>query len=133
MIYQDYTTTFDDLLKKDGSVCIHHRNIQLVAIEMFKVKNNICPEIIKHLFKLNKDANSEKTFLIPNATSEFMGKLSLRWFGPVVWEIMLPKCYKNIVLLDKFKEDIKEWTPDNCPCRLCKNYIGSVGFIEVFD
>ena len=29
---------------------IHHRNIQALTTEMFKVKNNIAPEIIKELF-----------------------------------------------------------------------------------
>ena len=37
MVYKDYTSSFEDLLVKDESVCIHHRNIQKVAIEMFKV------------------------------------------------------------------------------------------------
>ena len=31
--------------------------------------------------------------------------------------------------LGKFKEKIKFWTTDKCPCRLCKTYIGNVGFI----
>ena len=53
MVYQDCTSLFDDLQIKDGSVCIHHRNIQLVAIEMFKVKYNLCPEILKSLFQVD--------------------------------------------------------------------------------
>ena len=39
--------SFEDLLKKDNSVSIHHRNIQALATEMFKVENNIAPEIMK--------------------------------------------------------------------------------------
>ena len=38
LVYDDYLSSFDELLRKDNSVCIHHRNIQRVAIEMFKVK-----------------------------------------------------------------------------------------------
>ena len=38
LVYEDYVTSFEDLLIKDKSVSIHHRNIQKVAIEMFKVK-----------------------------------------------------------------------------------------------
>ena len=62
-----------------------------------------------------------------------MGKLSLRWFGPVVWETMLPESYKSITTLEKFKEDIKKWIPDNCECRLCKEYLSKVGFIKTFE
>ena len=51
IVYEDYTASFDDLLKKDGTVRIHHRNIQRVAVVMFKVKNNLCPELMKSLFQ----------------------------------------------------------------------------------
>ena len=47
LVYDDYTSSFKELLDKDESVTVHHRNIQLVAIEMFKVKNGLCPEIFK--------------------------------------------------------------------------------------
>ena len=40
-------SSFQDLLKKENSVSIHHRNIQALATEMFKVKNYIAPEIMK--------------------------------------------------------------------------------------
>ena len=54
IVYEDYTTSYEDLLKRNGSVCIHHRNIQLVAVEMFKVKHDLCPELMKCLFYLVK-------------------------------------------------------------------------------
>ena len=48
--YRDRSSSFEDQLKKDNSVSIHHRNIQALVTEMLKVKNNIAPEIIKELF-----------------------------------------------------------------------------------
>ena len=47
--YSDRSSSFQDLLKKDNSVSIHHRNIQVLATEMFKIKNSIAPEIMKEL------------------------------------------------------------------------------------
>ena len=129
MVYEDYTSSFEDLLKLDGSVTIHHRNIQLVAVEMFKVKNGLCPEIMKDLFHLRQNPDGTSKFIIPNVNNEYMGKLSLRYFGPVVWETMLPEVYKRINALEKFKDDIKKWVP-HCKCRLCKAYIAGVGFVE---
>ena len=38
LVYNDYTSTLEHLLLMDGSVSIHHRNIQKVATEMFKAK-----------------------------------------------------------------------------------------------
>ena len=132
MVYMDYTNTFADLLEKDGSVTIHQRNIQLVAIEMFKVKNHLCPALMESLFHLSTQ-NPRKDFFRPNVRTEYRGKQSLRWFGPLVWDIMLPKHIKSISTLEKFKTEIKKWVPDNCPCRLCKTYVSQVDFINIFE
>ena len=48
--YGDRSSPFQDLLKKDNSVSIHHRNIQAAAPEMFKVKINIALKIMKDIF-----------------------------------------------------------------------------------
>ena len=132
IVYRDYTTSFEDLLRKNGTVTVHQRNIQQVAVEMFKAKYGMGSFMMKDIFTFN--VNSRKsTFLIPNPNTEFMGKLSLRYFGAVVWERLLPEKFKAITLIEKFKEEIKSWIPLNCPCRLCKNYVTSVGFIETFE
>ena len=128
-----YDVSSYDLLKKHGTVRIHHRNIQLVAVEMFKVKNDLCPELMKCLFKVNPNPKSgQQTFLIPSVKSVYMGKLSLSYFGPVVWEKMLPEEYRNIKTLDKFKQDIKKWVPD-CNCRLCEEWVEGVGKVNTFE
>ena len=36
LVYSDYSSSFDELLKKDGSFSIHNRNIQTLAIEIYK-------------------------------------------------------------------------------------------------
>ena len=41
------SSSFEDLLKKGNSISIHHWNIQALATELFKVENNIAPEIMK--------------------------------------------------------------------------------------
>ena len=48
--FDDRSSSFEDLLEKDNLVSIHHRNIQALATEMFKVKNNVALEIMKELF-----------------------------------------------------------------------------------
>ena len=41
IIYNDSKLTSDELLHKDNSLIIHERNIQALAIEMYKIMNNI--------------------------------------------------------------------------------------------
>ena len=133
LVYNDYTSSFENLLKKDNSVSIHHRNIQRVAIEMYKVRNNLCPEIMKSLFvpqahSINTRSNS--SFLRPRINSVYYGENSIRNFGPIVWDKMIPKCIKESSTLVIFKSQIKKWVPQNCPCRLCKTFIPELGFVK---
>ena len=47
---KDSKSSFEDLLLKDKSFTIHHRNLQKLATEMFKVKNNLSPSFMKNVF-----------------------------------------------------------------------------------
>ena len=65
-VYRDYSSSFKDLLKKDNSVCIHHGNIQSLAIELFKVKENLSNTIMSDIFLtrvLNYNLRSQTDFL----------------------------------------------------------------------
>ena len=44
--YKDKFPTFESLLEKDKAAKFHVRNLQVLATEMFKVKNGIAPKII---------------------------------------------------------------------------------------
>ena len=61
----------------------------------------------------------------------FYGHDSLRYFGAKIWN-MIPAHITNIDSLEKFKTEIKKWTPNDCPCRLCKTYVCGVGFVNIF-
>ena len=132
LVYVDYTSSFNELLSKDKSISIHHRNIHCVAIEMYKVKNELCPSFMNELFELNSGPSMRKrnTFIRPRVNTVYKGNNSLRIYGPIVWNDMLPERLKVCSSLSEFKNMIKSWIPDNCPCRLCKNYVEGVGFIE---
>ena len=93
LTYDDYTSSFKNLLIRDKSVSIHHRNIQYLAVEMFKVVNGIAPPLMKEIFEVNKNTTnrSGNTFILPKVGSVYRGENSLRSFGPVVWNTMVPK------------------------------------------
>ena len=48
IVYKDDNSSFKELLVKDSS-CIHY-NLQLLAAEMYKVKNKISPEFMQDIF-----------------------------------------------------------------------------------
>ena len=53
--YNDRFLTFQELLEKDNCVSIHHRNLQVLAVEMFKIYRNISTKILNdNFFAKNK-------------------------------------------------------------------------------
>ena len=41
IVFSDKQSSFETLLEKDSSVSIHNRNLQILATEMYKIKNNL--------------------------------------------------------------------------------------------
>ena len=52
IIYNDKQSSFTELLSKDNSVSLHIRNIQRLAIEMFRFYNGLPPPLMNNIFKL---------------------------------------------------------------------------------
>ena len=132
LIYQENSMTFDELLKKDGSVKIHYRNIQKLVIEIYKVKNHLSPIMMHEIFPERNYSGimrSQTDFEIPRVNSVNNGLETLRFLGPKVWDLV-PTSIKNASSLSIFKNKIKNWTPGNCPCRLCKDYVQGVGYLS---
>ena len=51
VVYKSDNLTFQQLLEKNKSFTIHERNLQKLAVEMYKVKNKISPLPVQELFK----------------------------------------------------------------------------------
>ena len=50
IVYDDNTSTFEDLLVKSSSILIHHRNLQNIAIEVYKALHNLSSVSMSDLF-----------------------------------------------------------------------------------
>ena len=133
LIYNDDPRSFIELLKKDGSVTIHHRNIQKLGIELYKTKNNLSPIMMKGIFPdrtySGPNLRSQIDFEVPHVNT-VKGQETLRFLGPKIWDI-IPGRIKEAQSLSIFKNKIKNWVPEECPCRLCKDYIQGLGFVSI--
>ena len=126
-VYRDDNSTFNALLLKGGSVTIHHRNVQLLAIELFKHNKGLSPPDNEYT---GPNLRSQTEYQLPKMNSVLYGENSLRYLGPKIWDI-IPRELKSLESLGKFKSAIQTWIPLNCPCRLCKDYIQGIGFVNV--
>ena len=91
-IYNDKHPSYEELLIKDGTVSIHHRNVQTLATEMFKVKNEMSPEIICDIFtqRINNHYNLRHInhFETPFVRTVYNGMESISYLGHKVWDIV---------------------------------------------
>ena len=123
--------SFEDLLKEDKSVKLHQRNLQILATEIYKVRNNLGPEIMTDIFRFVQkpyDLRNDSILQRQVNRTVYFGTESVSSLAPKIWELV-PGEIKRASSLHIFKEKIKSWTTDKCPCRLCKKYVGNVGFI----
>ena len=70
---------------------------------MFKVKDNLCPEVFQTLFCENTNPKSSASFRRPNVNTVYKGEYSLRSFGPIVWDSLVPEKIKAISTLEEFR------------------------------
>ena len=131
LAYKDYISPFQELLDKDKSFTIHHRNLQILATEIYKFINGYSPKIMEKIFELKEldySLRSNITFVSNNIKTVHFGQQSISYLAPRIWK-QVPESIKQCATIKSFKSKIKMWLPHNCPCKLCKIYIQNVGFI----
>ena len=117
IVYQDETSTFEELLNKDGSITIDHKDLQLLATELLKVINGLAPTFMCNIFTSNSNLNtnnvsastrSQSTFYNPaNPKTTNYGIETLRNIGPKIWD-MVPSDIKSATSVTIFKSKIKK-------------------------
>ena len=84
--------------------------------------------VLRNNYNYNLRSRSDLT--VPSINTLFKGQNSISYFGSVIWNL-IPAELRGINSFQVFKSEIKEWRPTNCPCRLCRNYIGDLGFVNI--
>ena len=88
---------------------------------MFKVYMKQGPEILQDVFLVNSqpeyNLRNKSQFEIQTIRTVHYGHNSFRYLGPKSWEL-IPSDMKDTESVEVFKNCIKNWILDNCPCRL---------------
>ena len=137
IVYDDNCSSCEELLITDSSsFSIHHRSLQFLATEMFRVYKGSASDVLNEVFPLNPDTSyslrNQQTFATRTIQTVHYRSNSLSSLGPKTWE-MVPSDIKNLGTVKAFKFPIKSWLPENCSCRLCKLYVYQVDLLWVFN
>ena len=111
---------------------MHYSNIHALAIELYKIANDMSPKIMSEVFKLRDTTcyNLRHTlqFSTGQIYSVYNGTESASYLGSKIWE-QIPAEIKNKESLNEFKREIKKWQPVECLCRICQTFEPNLGFI----
>ena len=107
--------------KKDGSVSVHHRNIQALATEMYKVKSGYTAKIFSDFFNQREirpyNLKRQFEFTVTFTRTLYHGSENISYLGRKIWGI-LPTSFKEADLFNSFKKLVKKWVSQACHCRL---------------
>ena len=69
IIYSEKQSLFERLSEKDGTVSIHNTNLQIFAVEMYKIRNSLSPLTETELFEQKNgkhwDLRNNSQFTVP--------------------------------------------------------------------
>ena len=132
VVYSDRSSSFEELIEQDKSFSIHERNLQKLAVEMYKAKNKISPIPVQKLFQRSvprENSRQDSDWIVPRVQKENYGKETVRYRGPITWSL-IPKTIKESKSLASFQDSISNWKPIGCTCRLCKINVPNFGYVR---
>ena len=91
---------------------------------MYKIKNELCPKIMLDLFKEVAHSYNLRNGLICGSYKIKIvryGTETITYIGPKIWSIISDEIRES-ASLETFRQKIKLWKPDSCPCRYPKTY-----------
>ena len=110
-VYEDFSSSYEDFLhKKTGIPSLHIRRMRIMAIEVFKILNELCPPVLSNLVqKRSSSYNFRYTNIlqVPTVKTNLFGKRSFKYATPVLWNSLtddLRQCsifnqFKGLILL----------------------------------
>ena len=96
---------------------IYTKNIESIAIELSKVKNNLSNQIMQKNFEKRQDLDYnfrfQTDFVLSGVNTTYFGLHSLRYFSSKIWNVITDEI-KNSLSLDESKIKISQWAPSSC-------------------
>ena len=85
---------YEDLCRQGNQLSIYRKCMKQVAIQMYKIKNDLSPSYVQGLFNNripNYDISDNDQFRIPNFETITYGKTSFRYYGAKLWGLYSSK------------------------------------------
>ena len=100
-------------------------------IEVYKSLNKPSPDNFFDSMSTSKRRPDplQNDLIMPSVKTVTKGKDSAKYLGAVTWNL-IPSHIRQQDSLEKFCDIIRKWRTD-CKCKLCKDYVGHVSYIQI--
>ena len=121
-VYEDYNSSYDNLLKKAKVPSLQIRRMRTMALETFKIMNKLSPSCLHSLVHLR---NSKYYFRynnildIPQVRTSRYGKKPFKFAAATLWN-SLPDHFRTENSFSQFKSLMQSWNGTKCCCSACR-------------
>ena len=122
VLYDDFSTSYEELLVKSKLPSLKLRRIRTMALESFKIINKDCPVILHDLLTVKQNHYNfryHKTVEVPHARTTRFGLQSFRHKAAATWN-SLPDDVRCMSSFNQFKSFISNWDGPQCKCSACR-------------
>ena len=122
-IYEDYCSTYEQLLIKSKLPSLEIRRIRMIAIEVYKIINKQCPLYLHELIEIKKcnySFRNNNIADVPRVRTTTHGLHSFRYAGAKLWN-ELPNKMREEMPLGQFKSVVGNWEGSLCQCSSCRS------------
>ena len=121
-LYNDFSSSFKELLNKSGQKAVHLQNLQKLLVEVFKSIHQMNLAFMWEFFERkqsNYNHRNKDLLQVPKFQTITYGANSITYRGSYLWN-SIPDVAKSCNSVHSFKRQIREWGGNTCTCRACK-------------
>ena len=89
IVCSDQSSTFEELIERDKTFSVHHKNIQSLAFEIYKFVNDLSPEKMNSVFNLkeNNRYNLRNVYELYSRSPRTVkyGTEAILYLAPKIW------------------------------------------------
>ena len=131
VLFEMIMSLFTPYLEEAHRITFHQQCINSLMIEVYQYLNGHSRDIINDIFKFRENTYNLRNFHIfqtKNPCPLKYGLDAIPYCASQLWQ-QLPIDNREAAYLNLFKNRIKTWKCEDCPCRSCKIFMQNVRYI----
>ena len=122
-VYDDFKSTYEELLNKANIPFWHIKRIRTMAVETFRILNDMSPPVLSDLVRI-KDCSSyifryQNVLQVPQVRTTKYGKKNFR-FAAAILRNSFQDNLRQVSSFNQFKALNSNWSVKDCKCNLCR-------------